>query len=88
MKEILDGAVAIVSVAAVLALALVFSLSFRLRERELSTNFELGASRSTTARLLTAELILLAGSSALIVGIALWLLDRYAPAIVRTLLIG
>ena len=88
VKEILDGAVAIVSVAAVLALALVFSLSFRLRERELSTNFELGASRSTTARLLTAELILLAGSSALIVGIALWLLDRYAPAIVRTLLIG
>lgn len=88
VKEILDGAVAIVSVAAVLALALVFSLSFRLRERELDTNFELGASRSTTARLLTAELILLAGSSALIVGMALWLLDRYAPAIVRTLLVG
>ena len=88
IKEILDGAVAVVSVSAVLALALVFSLSFRLREQELRTNFELGASRGTTARLLAAELILLGATSALIVGLALLLLDRYAPDVVRALLIG
>lgn len=88
IKEILDGAVLIVSVAAVLALGLVFSLSFRLRAQELRTNFELGASRGTTARLLAAELLLLAGASAIVVVVALALLDRAAPALVRNLLIG
>ena len=87
IKEILDLAVAIVGTAAVLALALVFALSFRLREQELRANFELGASRGTTARLLTAELGLLAVAGTLLVGLALVVLDYSLSSIVRTLFI-
>jgi putative ABC transport system permease protein len=87
IKEILDLAVAIVGTAAVLALALVFSLSFRLRERELQTNFEIGASRGTTARLLVAELLLLGTASAVCVVGVLFVLDRFSEAIVRGLFV-
>lgn len=87
IKGILDGAVAVVGAAAVLALVLVFALSFRLREPELSTNFALGASRSTTARMLGAELVVLAATSALIVGGMLLLVDHYVPSLVRSLFI-
>jgi putative ABC transport system permease protein len=87
IKDVLDLAVAIVGTAAGLALVLVFALSFRLREHELRTNFELGASRGTTARLLAAELILLGGASAICTAGALLMLDRWSPAIVRALLV-
>ncbi len=87
VKEILDLAVGIVGTAAVLALALVFALSFRLREQELRSNFELGASRGTTVSLLSAELILLAAASLLLVVAALWVLDGSLPRIVRALFI-
>ena len=87
IKEILDLAVAIVGTAAVLALALVFALSFRLREQELQTNFEIGASRGTTARLLVAELLLLGGASAVCVIGTLFVLDRFSAAIVRGLFV-
>ena len=87
IKEVLDLAVAIVGSAAVLALVLVFSLSFRLREHELRTNFEIGASRGTTARLLAAELLLLGGVSAACVMGALFILDRFSAVIVRGLFV-
>ncbi len=87
IKEILDLAVGIVATAAVLALALVFALSFRLREQELRSNFELGASRGTTVSLLSAELILLAAASLLLVVAALGVLDGSLPRIVRALFI-
>jgi putative ABC transport system permease protein len=87
IKSLLDMAVAIVGTAAVLALALVFALLFRLRDQEMRSNFELGASRGTTATLLFAELTLLAGVSALGVGAALLLLDRFLSTIVRSFFI-
>jgi putative ABC transport system permease protein len=87
IKEVLDLAVAIVGTAAVLALVLVFSLSFRLREQELQTNFEIGASRGTTARLLAAELLLLGGASAVCIVGVLVVLDRLSAAIVRGLFV-
>ncbi len=87
IKEVLDLAVAIVGTAAVLALVLVFSLSFRLREQELQTNFEIGASRGTTARLLAAEFLLLGGASAACVALVLFVLDRFNSAIVRGLFV-
>jgi len=87
IKEVLDLAVAIVGTAAVLALALVFALSFRLREQELQTNFEIGASRGTTARLLAAELLLLGGASAVCIVGVLVVLDRFSAAIVRGLFV-
>jgi putative ABC transport system permease protein len=87
IKEVLDLAVAIVGTAAILALVLVFSLSFRLREKELRTNFEIGASRETTARLLAAELMLLAIASAVCVAGVLFVLDRFSGTIVRGLFV-
>jgi putative ABC transport system permease protein len=87
IKDVLDLAVAIVGTAAILALVLVFSLSFRLREQELRTNFEIGASRGTTARLLAAELLLLAGASTVCVVGMLLVLDRFSSAIVRGLFV-
>jgi putative ABC transport system permease protein len=87
IKEVLDLAVVIVGTAAVLALALVFALSFRLREQELQTNFEIGASRGTTARLLAAEILLLGGVGAVCVIGALVVLDRFSAAIVRGLFV-
>ena len=87
IKEVLDLAVAIVGTAAMLALILVFSLSFRLRESELRTNYEIGASRGMTARLLGAELLLLAGVSAVCVVGVLFVLDRFSVAIVRGLFV-
>jgi putative ABC transport system permease protein len=87
IKEVLDLAVAIVGTAAMLALILVFSLSFRLREPELRTNYEIGASRGMTARLLGAELLLLAGVSAVCVVGVLFVLDRFSAAIVRGLFV-
>ena len=88
IKEILDLAVVIVGGAAILALALVFALSFRLREQEIRSNFELGASRGTTAMLLAAELILLAVACAACVGTLLLILERSLPAIVRAFFIS
>jgi putative ABC transport system permease protein len=87
IKEVLDLAVVIVGTAAVLALALVFALSFRLREQELQTNFEIGASRGTTARLLAAEILLLGGASAACVVGVLVVLDRFSAVIVRGLFV-
>ena len=87
IKEVLDLAVAIVGTAAILALVLVFSLSFRLREKELRTNFEIGASRGTVARLLAAELVLLGAASAACVAVVLFVLDRFGVAIVRSLFV-
>jgi putative ABC transport system permease protein len=88
IKEVLDLAVVIVGSAALLALALVFALSFRLREQELRTNFEIGASRGTTARLLAAELLLLAMVSAICVAGVLLVLDRYSASIIRSLFVN
>jgi putative ABC transport system permease protein len=87
IKEVLDLAVAVVGTAAMLALVLVFSLSFRLREQELRTNFEIGASPGTTVRLLAAELLLLAGASTVCVVGALLVLDRFSSTIVRGLFV-
>ena len=87
IKDILDLAVAIVGTAAMLALVLVFSLSFRLREQELRSNFEIGASRGTTVRLLAAELVLLTGASAVCVMGVLFGLERFCSAIVRGLFV-
>ena len=68
-------------------MGLVFSLAFRLREQELQNNFEIGASRWTTARLLAAELVLLAGVSTACVIAVLSGLEQFGAAIVRSLFV-
>lgn len=59
-----DAALALVGSATLLALGLVFALSLRLRQREMQTIFLLGCSRAKVARLLLAEILLIALASA------------------------
>lgn len=61
-----DAVLLLVSLAVSLLLGLVFALSLRLRRREMHTNFLLGCSRSTMARLLGAEILLLVLAAGLV----------------------
>jgi len=88
IKNVLDLAVGVVAVAATLALLMVFTLSFQLRQDELRTNFEMGASRGTAARLLLAEVILLATMTATLAAGSIMLLDRFSATIVRGLIVS
>ncbi len=59
IKNLLDMAMLLVSLATLLALVLVFSLSLRLRAREIETIFRLGCSQATTARMMAAEIAII-----------------------------
>jgi putative ABC transport system permease protein len=56
IKQMLDAVIVVVASATLLAVILVFSLSLRLRAKEIETNAMLGCNRSTTIRLLAAEI--------------------------------
>jgi putative ABC transport system permease protein len=87
IRNVLDGVVLVVGSATLLALLLVFSLSLRLREKELQTIYKLGASRSTVVRLLAGEIIIIVGLSTLMcLGIAL-LVNYFDHELVRRLFI-
>ena len=58
IKNVLDAVVALVGLATLLAIVLVFALSLRLRQREIKTIFKMGGSRLTIARLLSAEIMI------------------------------
>ena len=58
IKKLVDGVTLLISLAALLALVLVFALSMRLRESEFETLFKLGCIRGAIARLLLAEITL------------------------------
>jgi putative ABC transport system permease protein len=64
---------------------LVVLLSMRLRERELRTLHKLGASRGKTARLIGAELTLLAAGCLAITGTLTVLTTRYAEPLLKAL---
>lgn len=87
IKQVLDAIISMVGVATLLALILVFTLSLRLREREINTNFQLGCSRATIAQLLLAEIfIIVLASGVLCAGIIL-AVDHYSGPLVRHLFI-
>ena len=58
IKKLVDGVTLLITLAALLALGLVFAISMRLRESELDTLFKLGCIRGAIARLLLAEITL------------------------------
>ncbi|MCG8686323.1 MAG: hypothetical protein MI892_15705 [Desulfobacterales bacterium] len=87
MKNVLSGLIYLVAFAMILSLFLVFSLSMRLREKELVTVFKLGCSRQTIASLIMAEiLIILTVSVFLCVMMALFM-DGIVQDLVRLLFI-
>lgn len=87
IKSILDAVIAMVGLATVLALLLVFSLSLRLRQRELDTIFKLGCSRATVAHLLGAEIVIILVAAAILAAAILALVELYDETLVRTLFI-
>jgi putative ABC transport system permease protein len=64
IKNVLDAVIAVVALATVLAVILVFALSLRLRQREIQTIFKMGCSRMTIAKLIGAEIMIIVVSSA------------------------
>ena len=87
IKSVLDAVIVVVGTATVLALTLVFALSLRLRQREMQTNFKLGCSRATIARLLGAEIVIILATSALLTGLLLSIVTHYDEPLVRALFI-
>ncbi len=87
IKNVLDAVILLVGLATVLAMILVFALSLRLRKREIDTIFRIGCGRATIARLLTAEIVIIVASSAVLVGILAAVVARYDNALVRMLFI-
>jgi putative ABC transport system permease protein len=87
IKNVLDAVILVVGTATVLALILVFALSLRLRQREIQTIFKLGCSRSTIARLLGAEILIILTVAALFTGLLLTLVAHFDEPLVRALFI-
>ncbi|MFK7848796.1 MAG: ABC transporter permease [Rhodothermales bacterium] len=85
IRNLIDAVVFTVGIATLLALVLVFSLSLRLRQREIDTALKLGCSRATIARLLGAEIMIILLFSAAVAVPLLILVSRFAQPIVRSL---
>ncbi len=87
IKSILDAVILVVGIATLLALALVFALSLRLRQREVETIFKLGCSRATIARLMAAEIAIILLMSGVITALLLALVAHYDEPLVRALFV-
>lgn len=88
VKRLLQGVMGVVGGATLLALLLVFSLSLRLRQRELLTLFKLGAARWTVTRLVLAEIVLIASAAGAMCGVLLWLVSAESDVLLRTLVLS
>jgi len=87
IRNVLDAVILVVGIATVLALMLVFALSLRLRQREIRTIFKLGCTRSTIARLLGAEILIILTVAALLTVLLLTLVAHFDEPLVRALFI-
>ncbi len=88
IKNFFDAIVLIVAIAMILAVLLVFSLSLRLRQKEINTIFHLGCSRGTIAQLIAAEIFIIALFSGLLCWLALVILSHFQEEIVYKLFIS
>jgi len=86
IKNVIDSVIAIVGLATVLAIILVFALSVRLRQRELSTIFKLGCSRMTAVKLIAAEIVIILLASSIISAGLLYVVQANAETLVRMLI--
>ena len=59
ISKILNAIFILVIFTTLIAIILIFNLSLRLRQREITTNFYLGCSRSKIAQLITAEILII-----------------------------
>jgi len=88
IKEFIDAVVMIVAIAMVLAIFLVFSLSFRLRQKEISTILHLGCSRGMVIQLIGAEILIIAIFSGMLCFSSLLVLQHFQGEIVHQLFIS
>lgn len=88
IRNVLDAVIAIVAVATLLAMILVFALSLRLRAREIQTIFKLGCRKGAIARFLTAEIAIILTSSALICFVLIFTFSQFNSQLVRILFMG
>ncbi len=86
IKSVIDSVIAIVGFATVLAIILVFALSLRLRQRELKTIYKLGCSRTTSVKLIAAEVVIILVASGIFSAGLLTIVDLNAGALVRMLI--
>jgi putative ABC transport system permease protein len=87
IKNVLDAVVLVVGSGTVLALVLVFSLSIRLRQRELDTIFKLGCGRLTVVSLLAAEIAIILAISGFVSMALVYVVGWIADDLVRLLFI-
>ncbi len=87
IKNVLDAVIAVVTLATILALVLVFVLSLRLRQREISTIFKIGCGRMTIIRLLAAEIFIIIFISAGFCGAMIGGINYFSNDLVRMLFI-
>jgi putative ABC transport system permease protein len=87
IKNVMDAVIVIVGLATVLAIVLVFALSLRLRQREIQTIFKLGCRRMTIARLLGAEIFLIAATSGVVCLVLISVVNVYANDLVRMMIV-
>lgn len=87
IRNVLDAVILLVGLATLLALILVFSLSLRLREKEIEIISKLGCSRMTTVKLLSAELALLILGSSLVSTALLATINHFDQILVTNMFI-
>ena len=87
IKNVLDAVIAVVTLATILALVLVFVLSLRLRQREISTIFKIGCSRMTIIKLLAAEIFIIICISGVLCSAMIGGIDYFSNDVVRMLFI-
>jgi putative ABC transport system permease protein len=88
IKRVIDAVIAIVGLATVLAITLVFALSVRLRQRELTTIFKLGCSRMTAVKLIAAEIVIIVLAAGIICAGLLHIVDANAETLVRMFILN
>lgn len=86
IKYVIDAVVIIVGLTTFLAVILVFILSLRLRQAEISTMIRMGGSRMTLVQMLTAEILIIVMASALLNILLLSLVSMYSNELVRVLI--
>ena len=88
IRNVLDAVIALVGLATVLVILLVFTLSLRLRQREIQTIFKLGCRKAMIGRMMLAEIaIIILMSGLLCTGISS-VVDANAEELVRQLFVG
>lgn len=88
IRNVLDAVIALVGLATVLAIVLVFTLSLRLRQREIQTIFKLGCRKAMIGRMLLAEIVIILLVSGVLCAAVLGVADANAEELVRRLFVG